>query len=102
MSASAQTPSGGAQGPGPQPGRSGGPAGGLDKRSRREVARTGALVVLAILITLFAVFNLKEVKVSYVFGSGKAPLIIVIVISVLVGIVLSYFAERIPRKRRAK
>lgn len=102
MSASAQTPPGGAQGAGPQPGRPGGPAGGLDKRSRREVARTSALVVLAILITLFAVFNLKEVKVSYVFGSGKAPLIIVIVISVLVGIVLSYFAERIPRRRRAK
>jgi uncharacterized integral membrane protein len=71
-----------------------------DKRSQREVTRTAALVLLAILITLFAVFNLKDVKVSYVFGSGKAPLIIVIVISVLVGIVLSYFAERIPRKRR--
>jgi uncharacterized integral membrane protein len=76
--------------------------GKLDKRSRRELARTSALVVLAILITLFAVFNLKEVKVSYVFGTGKAPLIIVIVISVLVGIVLAYFAERIPRKRKGR
>jgi uncharacterized integral membrane protein len=35
-----------------------------------------------------------------VFGSGKAPLIIVIVITLLVGIVLAYFAERRPRKRR--
>lgn len=65
-----------------------------ERRSRRELARTGALVVLAVLITLFAVFNLKEVKVSYVFGSGKAPLIIVIVISLLVGIVLTHFTER--------
>jgi uncharacterized integral membrane protein len=72
----------------------------VERRSRRELARTGALVVLAVLITLFAVFNLKEVKVSYVFGSGKAPLIIVIVISLLVGIVLTYFADRRPRKRR--
>jgi uncharacterized integral membrane protein len=71
-----------------------------DKRSQREVTRTAALVLLAILITLFAVFNLKEVNVSYVFGSGKAPLIIVIVISLLVGIVLGYFADRIPRKKR--
>ena len=63
-------------------------------RSRRERARAGALVVLAVLITLFAVFNLKEVKVSYVFGTGKAPLIIVIVVSLLVGIVLTHFAER--------
>jgi uncharacterized integral membrane protein len=76
------------------------PQGLGERRSRRELTRTGALVVLAVLITLFAVFNLKEVKVSYVFGSGKAPLIIVIVISLLVGIVLTYFADRRPRKRR--
>jgi uncharacterized integral membrane protein len=71
-----------------------------DKRTQREIARTAALVILAILVTLFAVFNLKDVKVSYVFGSGKAPLIVVIVISVLFGVVLTYFAERLPRKRR--
>jgi uncharacterized integral membrane protein len=70
------------------------------KRSTRETARTGGLVVLAVLITLFAVFNLKEVKVSYVVGTGKAPLIIVIVISLLVGIVLAYFADRRPKKTR--
>ena len=74
---------------------------GPDKRSQREMARTAALVVLAILITLFAVFNLKEVKVSYVFGSGKAPLIVVIVVSVLFGIVLTYLAERLQRKKRS-
>ena len=71
-----------------------------DKRTQREIARTASLVVLAILLTLFAVFNLKEVKVSYVFGTGKAPLIIVIVICVLFGIVIGYFAEHIPRKKK--
>jgi putative membrane protein len=58
------------------------------------------LVVLAILITLFAVFNLGEVKVDWVFGSGRAPLIVVIVISLLCGIVLTYFADRLYRRRR--
>jgi len=72
----------------------------LDKRSRRELARAVAIAVLAILITLFAVFNVKQVKVSYVVGSGNAPLIIVIVVSALVGIVIAYIAERLPRKRR--
>ncbi|HEX4483502.1 MAG TPA: lipopolysaccharide assembly protein LapA domain-containing protein [Solirubrobacteraceae bacterium] len=76
------------------------PAAGKAKRSQREVARTGAIVVLAILLTLFAVFNLKEVKVSYVFGSGKAPLIVVIVISVLFGIVLTYLAERLQQRKK--
>jgi uncharacterized integral membrane protein len=70
------------------------------RRSRRELARTGALVVLAVLITLFAVFNLDKVKVHWVFGTDEAPLIIVIVISLLVGIVLTHFVERRSGKRR--
>jgi lipopolysaccharide assembly protein A len=70
------------------------------RRGRREQGRTVALLVLAILITLFAVFNVKQVKVSWIFGSGKAPLIIVIVLSVLVGVVLTHFAERRSAKRQ--
>jgi len=68
-------------------------------RGKGELARTGALVLLAVLITLFAVFNLDEVKVHWIFGSSKAPLIIVIVISLIVGAVLTYCAERISGKR---
>lgn len=58
------------------------------------------MVILAILITLFAVFNVDQVKVNWIVGSGRAPLIIVIVISVLVGIVLTYAAERIVHKKK--
>jgi uncharacterized integral membrane protein len=70
------------------------------RRNRREMARTGGMVIVAVLITLFAVFNLDSVKVKWVFGSGHAPLIIVIVISVLVGILLAGFAQRLASKRR--
>jgi uncharacterized integral membrane protein len=69
------------------------------RRSRGELARTGTLVVLAILATLFAVLNLREVKVDWIVGSGRAPLIIVIVISLMAGIVLSYLVERLARRR---
>ena len=72
----------------------------LERRSPLEIARTGGLIALAVLITLFAVLNVKEIKVDWVFGSGHAPLIVVIVVSVLVGIVLTYMAERVSRKRR--
>jgi uncharacterized integral membrane protein len=72
----------------------------VDRAKRREQARTAGLVVLAVLITLFAVLNTDKVKVHWPFGSGEAPLIIVIVISLLVGIVLTYAADRRPRKRR--
>jgi uncharacterized integral membrane protein len=70
------------------------------RRNRRELARTGALVVVAVLITLFAVLNLKDVKVNWIFGKSQTPLIIVIVISLLVGILLTHFAEAYYTKRK--
>lgn len=69
------------------------------RRSRREIARTTAVAVLAVLITLFAVLNVKEVHVKWIFGSSKAPLIVVIVISLLVGILITHFAELRSRRR---
>jgi uncharacterized integral membrane protein len=69
------------------------------KRSNRELARTGGMVVLAVLMTLFAVLNLKKVEVNWIFGKGHAPLIVVIVLSVLVGVVFTHFAERSARRR---
>ena len=70
------------------------------KRGRRELARTGALVVLAVVMTLFAVLNLKQVEVNWIFGKSSTPLIIVIVVSLLVGIVLTHFAEMRYRRKR--
>jgi len=70
-----------------------------ERRSPSEQARTIGMLALAVLITLFAVLNLKEVKVDWIVGSGHAPLIIVIIVSVLVGIVLTYLAERRKRRR---
>jgi uncharacterized integral membrane protein len=70
------------------------------RRSRREQMRTAALVILSILITLFAVLNLKEVRVNWIVGSGHAPLIIVIAVSLLVGILLAHFAQRRAGRRQ--
>jgi uncharacterized integral membrane protein len=70
------------------------------KRSRAEIARTVGFVVLAVLITLFAVLNSHEVKVDWIFGSARAPLIIVIVISLLVGVALTSLVQALSRRRR--
>jgi uncharacterized integral membrane protein len=70
------------------------------KRNRREAARTVGFVLLAVLITLFAVLNVNSVEVDWIFGSGEAPLIVVILISLLVGIVLTYLLERRSNRRR--
>jgi lipopolysaccharide assembly protein A len=70
------------------------------RRSRRELARTVAVALLAVLITLFAVLNVEEVEVNWIFGSAKAPLIIVIVVSLIVGILITYLASLRSRRKR--
>ena len=75
------------------------PGSTASKRTRREQARTAGAVLLAVLITLFAVLNTESVEVNWIFGSSKAPLIIVIVVSLLVGIVMTYLLERRSRRR---
>jgi len=70
------------------------------ERSLRERVRAVGPLLLAAIFIAFAVLNLNQVKVDWIVGSGHAPLIIVIVISVLAGIVLTHFAERVGRKRR--
>ncbi len=72
----------------------------LERRRASERVRAAGPLILAAIFIAFAVVNLKQVKVDWIVGSGHAPLIIVIVISVLVGVVLTHFAERVGRKRR--
>ncbi len=72
----------------------------VHQRSRRELARTVGLVALAVLMTLFAVLNVKDVEVNWIFGKTQTPLIIVIVVSLLVGILLTHFAELRYRRKR--
>jgi uncharacterized integral membrane protein len=68
--------------------------------NRGELARASALFILTAIAIVFALLNLDDVEVHWAIGSGKAPLIVVIVISLLVGIVLTYFGERVSRRRR--
>jgi uncharacterized integral membrane protein len=69
-------------------------------RTRRERVRVAGLVVLAVAMTLFAVLNVKDVEVNWIFGKSSTPLIVVIVVSLLVGILLTHFAELRYRRRR--
>lgn len=70
------------------------------RRGRRENARAVMLVALAIVVTLFAVLNFQSVKVDWLVGSARAPLIVVILISLFVGAVLAHFAARRAGKRQ--
>jgi uncharacterized integral membrane protein len=85
----------------PPQGRSERRLGRASSGDRRELVRASALFILAALAIVFAVLNLDEVEVHWAFGSGRAPLIVVIVISLLVGCVFTYFGERVKRNRRS-
>jgi uncharacterized integral membrane protein len=70
------------------------------RANNTEMVRASSLFVLTAIAIVFALLNLDDVEVHWAFGSGRAPLIVVIVISLLVGIVITYFAERLSRRRR--
>ncbi|MDC3415634.1 LapA family protein [Aquibacillus salsiterrae] len=42
-------------------------------------------LIFAVIVAIFAVINVEPVEVNYLFGTGEAPLILVILISVLMG-----------------
>ncbi|QDP40715.1 LapA family protein [Radiobacillus deserti] len=42
-------------------------------------------LLFALLVAIFAVINVEPVEVDYLFGTGNAPLILVILFSVLMG-----------------
>jgi uncharacterized integral membrane protein len=70
------------------------------RRRKSERVRAVLPLIPAALAIAFAVVNLNQVKVDWIVGSGHAPLIIVIVISLLVGIVFTHLVERVGRRRR--
>jgi len=57
---------------------------------RRQVAA----LVLAAIGGVFAAANLDEVKVNWILGTWKTPLIVVIALSMVVGAGLGYLVSR--------
>jgi uncharacterized integral membrane protein len=74
------------------------PGSGAPHRDRRRDARMVTTGILAALLLWFAFANLQNVTIDFWLWSAKAPLILVIVISGLLGAFLAMMA----RRRRAK
>lgn len=68
--------------------------------SKRDRARTIAVGILVALAAIFALVNLDEVQVHFLFGSAEMPLIIVIVGCLLIGAAIGAFLTRRGAKRR--
>ncbi len=56
--------------------------------------RQVAALALAALGIAFAVLNLDEVRVNWILGNWRTPLIIVIALSMLVGAALGFLVSR--------
>ncbi|MEK5039068.1 LapA family protein [Sporosarcina sp. FSL K6-3457] len=48
-------------------------------------------LLFAIIISLFAIFNIDAVRVNYIFGTAELPLVLVILFSALLGAAVSGF-----------
>lgn len=49
-------------------------------------------ILFTIIVSVFAVLNISEVEVNYLFWQGSSPLILVILFSVLLGAILAMIA----------
>jgi uncharacterized integral membrane protein len=67
---------------------------------RRERARLVAMAILGGLGTAFALVNLGDVKVNWIVGSARSPLILVILVCVLLGVLLDRVVISRQRKRK--
>jgi uncharacterized integral membrane protein len=70
------------------------------ERSARENLRTVGVVGLLAIAVLFALLNLNDVKVNWIFTSTKTPLIVVIVVAFLLGAATALVGQRVRRARR--
>ena len=59
-----------------------------------------AAAIVGALIAVFAVVNLGDVKVHWIFATGQTPLIVVIALAFVLGVIVDRLLIRARRKRR--
>ena len=85
-----------------------GPQGSIPADSRgdgtvtrsRQRARVIAAGVVGAVVAAFALLNLNDVRVHWLFATGHTPLIVVIAFAFLLGVIVDRLALRATRKRR--
>lgn len=69
-------------------------------RDRKRDVRLVLTGVVAVLLVWFALINLQDVEIHFWLTSAKAPLIVVIVISGVLGAAVAVLVQRLTRRRR--
>jgi uncharacterized integral membrane protein len=73
-----------------------------DKPERSHGTRMAAASILGAVAALFAAFNIDRVRVDWVIGSWRTPLILVIAVSMLLGALLDRALVYRARRRSPK
>jgi uncharacterized integral membrane protein len=66
---------------------------------RRERGRLLAATGIGAVVTAFALLNLSDVKVHWLFATGRTPLIVVIALAFVLGMLVDRLVIRARRKR---
>jgi uncharacterized integral membrane protein len=67
---------------------------------RGQRARLAAAGLVGAVIAAFALLNVNDVKVHWLFATGRTPLIVVIAFAFVLGLIVDRLAVRSRRKRR--
>lgn len=81
--------------------RRGGAPGGDGGSGRRPAALIGGAIALVVLLT-WVLRNRQSARVDWLFGSTRAPLAIVILVSVALGFAAGYAVSALLRRRKAR
>ena len=67
---------------------------------RRQRARVILAAVVGALVAVFALLNLNDVKVHWLFATGQTPLIVVVVLAFLFGVLTDRLLLALARRKR--
>lgn len=78
-------------------GRAGRQRPGVVKRTTNTVGRV-LLIVVGALIAIFAIVNLQDVEVDWIFGRVQTPLILALVVALVAGIIIGWLAAKLGNR----
>jgi uncharacterized integral membrane protein len=64
------------------------------RTENRDVVRIVAAVVLVIVLLALVIDNTRKVKIGYVFGDARLPLVVLVLISAALGALVSWLLTR--------
>jgi uncharacterized integral membrane protein len=65
-----------------------------EERDTRDVVRIVAAVVLVIVLLALVIDNTRKVKIGYVVGDARMPLVVLVLLSAALGALVSWLLTR--------